>query len=108
MESRLRRIIDTIPGAPAEPQHKVCAEGDNYALDFAYPHVLLGIEAHSLRWHLGRERWIKDLRRDRSLKRIGWTLLYYSWDDMQLDPQGVAAEISSIRTNLERALFNKT
>jgi very-short-patch-repair endonuclease len=108
MESRLRRIINTIPGAPAEPQHKVHAGDDNYVLDFAYQHVLLGIEAHSLRWHLGRERWIKDLRRDRGLKGIGWTLLYYSWDDIHLDPQGVAGEILSIRSNLERALFSRT
>lgn len=108
MEARLRRIVSSIPGPPAQPQCRVEAGDHNYAIDFAYPHVLLGIEAHSLRWHFGRERWVRDLQRDRRLKRIGWTLLYFPWDDIHLDPKGVAAEILAVRTSLERGKFSKT
>lgn len=79
-----------------------------YRLDFAFPHIKLGIEAHSLRWHMGRERWVRDLQRDRRLKLAGWTLLYFSWDDMKLDPNGVRREIEEARRDLESRLFHET
>ena len=33
-----------------------------------------------------------DLRRDRILKLLGWTLLYFTWDDVHLSPQKVEAD----------------
>jgi len=108
MEAGLRRIVNTLPDPRAEPQYRVTVDDHRYRIDFAYPHIKLGIEAHGLKWHMGRERWIKDLRRDRRMKTIGWTLLYFPWDDIQLEPRRVATEILEIRTSLERALLNET
>ena len=108
MEAGLRRIVAEIPPPMAVPQYCVPCGEREYRLDFAFPHIKLGIEAHSLRWHMGRERWVRDLQRDRRLKLAGWTLLYFSWDDMKLDPNGVRREIEEARRDLESRLFHET
>lgn len=100
MEAKLGRILRTLPGPPASPQFPVQVEGHQYFVDFAYPDVLLGIEAQSLKWHMGRARWSYDLRRDRRLKSEGWTMLYYPWDDLHLSPKVVADEIQRMRDRL--------
>ena len=100
MEASLIRILRSLPGHPAATQHEVCVGDDRFFIDFAYPDVQLGIEAHSLRWHMGRERWQRDLVRDRKLKRVGWTMLYYSWDDIHLRSDDLRTEILDIRTSL--------
>ncbi len=100
MEASLIRILRSLPGPPAAAQHEVRIGDDRFVIDFAYPFVQLGIEAHSLRWHMGRERWQRDLVRDRKLKRSGWTVLYCSWDDIHLRSDDLRAEILHIRASL--------
>lgn len=104
MEAKLRRIVRTLPGAAATPQFEVHTADDRYRIDFAYPDIKFGIEAQSIRWHLGEAYFYYDLKRDRKLKRCGWTLLYYSWDDL-LYPTAVRDEISDMRQSMERVLF---
>ena len=105
MEALLLAIVRTIPGPKAHPQFPVETPGGRYRLDFAYPHVKLGLEAHSVKWHLGVEKAKKDLGRDRWLTRSGWTLLYYSWDDLRFRPPEVRAEIIEVRDALARRLL---
>jgi len=105
MEALLLSIVKSIPPPMAIPQFEVETEGRRYYLDFAYPHVKLGLEAHSIRWHLGAEKAKRDLARDRRLKRCGWTLLYYPWDDLRFSADEVRAEIIDVRTKLERRLL---
>ena len=104
MEAKLRRIVRTLPGAVAVPQFKVDTGEGRFRIDFAYPDVKLGIEAQSIKWHLGEPRFYYDMKRDRKLKRVGWTLLYYSWDDL-LRPADIRAEIIGMRNSMERVLF---
>jgi very-short-patch-repair endonuclease len=103
MESKLRRIIKHLPGEPAVPQVEVRTAGFRYFLDFAYPGVMLGIEAQSIRWHMGQAKFYYDLKRDRRLKRAGWTMLYFSMDDL-LRRDEVAKEILDFRDSLQRAI----
>jgi very-short-patch-repair endonuclease len=100
MEASMMRILRSLPGPPAVCQHEVWIGEDRFFIDFAYPDMQLGIEAHSLRWHMGRERWQRDLVRDRKLKRAGWTMLYYSWDDIHLRSDDLRSEILDIRGSL--------
>lgn len=100
MEASLIRILRSLPGPPAATQHEVCVGDDRFRIDFAYPDVQLGIEAHSLRWHMGQERRQYDLVRDRRLKGVGWTMLYYSWDDIHLRSDDLRSEILDIRASL--------
>ncbi|HET9235447.1 MAG TPA: DUF559 domain-containing protein [Candidatus Eisenbacteria bacterium] len=92
-ETRMRRILKRID-QPHVAQHLVELEGSRYRLDFAFPDVRLGIECHSIRWHLGEEGFKRDVRRDRALKRAGWTVLYFLWDDVVLTPRLVEREIT--------------
>jgi very-short-patch-repair endonuclease len=100
MEARLLRILKPAPAPAVSVQHQVTVDDERFYLDFAFPEVRLGIEAQSLRWHLGEVRWKRDMQRDRKLKRIGWTLLYYPWDDIDLRPAQVLDEILAVRQNL--------
>jgi very-short-patch-repair endonuclease len=103
MEAKLRRIIKGLPGSQAIPQHEVRLDARHYFLDFAYPDVKIGIEAQSIKWHLGEAKFCYDLKRDRRLKRVGWTMLYYSMDDL-LRPDEVREEILAIRDSAQRAI----
>jgi very-short-patch-repair endonuclease len=100
MEAGLMRILRSLPGPPVVTQAEVVIEDDRFIIDFAYPQVRLGIEAHSLRWHMGRERWQRDLSRDRKLKWARWTMLYFSWDDIHLRGDELKAQILDIRSSL--------
>ena len=91
-EGKMRRILKRI-GRPHEAQHPVTIGESNFFLDFAFPEIKLGIECHSIKWHLGEDRFKKDVRRDRALRRAGWTILYFLWDDVALAPAQVEQEI---------------
>lgn len=94
-EAKMMAILKNINDKEVFPQFQIAntAGGSRYFLDFAYPNEKLGIEAQSLRWHFGEERWKKDLARDRHLSLQGWTILYFTWDDVCFRPQEVEAEI---------------
>ncbi|MGH2731029.1 MAG: type IV toxin-antitoxin system AbiEi family antitoxin domain-containing protein [Actinomycetota bacterium] len=95
-EKKMRRILRRILPEKLIEQCRVTDGGRNFYIDFAYPHALLGIECHSIKWHMGEEPLKKDLRRDRRLKLMGWTILYYSWDDVVFTPDKVEAEIREL------------
>lgn len=92
-EKKMRRILRRIQPAKLVEQCRVQDGTRNYYIDFAYPHALLGIECHSIKWHMGEERFKRDLARDRRLKLLGWTILYFSWDDVVFNPDRVEAEV---------------
>ncbi|MGH2684207.1 MAG: endonuclease domain-containing protein [Actinomycetota bacterium] len=62
-------------------------------LDFAYPPSRIGIEADGYRWHGGRERWVRDVRRENRLKLLGWTLLRFTWEDVRDRPELLASQV---------------
>ena len=105
MEAMLWAILHRVPPPKATPQFPVSVNGRGFYLDFAYPAVKLGIEAHSIKWHLGHEKAKRDLERDRLLTGDGWTLLYYPFDDLRFRPHHVADEVLSVRRSLEPRLF---
>lgn len=100
LEAKMLRILKRIRPYEAVPNF-VIRDGTRVVfIDFAYPALKVGIETHGAAWHAGEERWKRDLRRDRWLKGLGWTVLYFSWDDVHLEPRAVEQEI---RTFLSRA-----
>lgn len=103
MEARLRRALSSIQPS-AVPQFEVATPQRRYFIDFAYPDIKLGIEAQSIKWHLGEAKFFYDLRRDRDLKRAGWTVIYYSWDDL-LRPLNVQRDVAGFRALMQALLF---
>ena len=95
LELRLLRLIRRSRLPLPTPQFEVSARGRFVArLDFAYPELKLGIETHGYRWHGGYERWRADVRRENRLKRMGWVILVFTWDDVVGDASRVVAEIT--------------
>jgi very-short-patch-repair endonuclease len=97
LERRLLRVLRRARLPVPEAQHEVRHRGRLVArLDFAYPSLRVGIETHGFRWHGGRERWQRDIRRDNRLKRMGWTVLVYTWEDVVDRPRRVVEELEAI------------
>lgn len=96
LEGRLLRLLRRSRLPLPSLQHEVWAGGRLVArLDFAYPDARLGVEVHGFRFHGGREHWQRDIRRENLLKRVGWLVLVFTWDDVVGDGRRVVAEIAS-------------
>ncbi len=103
-EAKMLRILREIDSRSTKADHPVPVGSRTYKLDFALPKLFLGIECHSVKWHLGQEKWKKDLKRDRQLASVGWEVLYFTWDEVNFDPEGVAMEIRAfIRSRSSRS-----
>ena len=105
LESKMLRILKGVQEQGLEIDHLVTDGAARYYLDFAYPAMSLGIETHGIRWHFGNERWQRDLERDRRLARLGWEVLYFTWNDVHRNPQTVEEEVRGfLRTRADSAL----
>lgn len=91
-ESRMLRILRRID-AFVSADHEVKVAGERFVLDFYFPEVLLGIECHSIRWHLGDEAFKNDVRRHRLISSAGIELLFFTWEEVTSAPRRVEAEV---------------
>ena len=64
-------------------------------LDLACPDLLLGVEAHSKRFHFGERPESMDQRRENRMGTVGWHVTYVGWYDTE-DPATVATTIEAI------------
>jgi very-short-patch-repair endonuclease len=90
------RIMRKVPNESVVPNLRIPAKIGSYYIDFAFPQHMVGVETHGLRWHFGEEKWKEDLKRDRALTLMGWTMLYFSRDDVCWAPDEVRGETCSI------------
>lgn len=98
LESKMLRILRAV--RPRAVPNLLVQDGTRRAyLDFAFPDRRVGVETHGAVWHHGEERWKKDLKRDRWLTSLGWSVLYFSWDDVHLEPSEVRNEIQTFLNN---------
>lgn len=80
-EMRVYRAI-VAGGLPApEMQHWVVVRGERFRLDFAYPHVRLGLEYLGFGAHGTRSALSRDTRRRRLLTLDGWEILEFTAED---------------------------
>lgn len=76
------------------PQFRVnLPNGEERFLDFAYPEVMLAIEADSYTWHAARLAWEADRERNNQLVAVGWSFLPLTWGAVRYDPKGVARKV---------------
>ncbi|HYR62397.1 MAG TPA: hypothetical protein VET24_07165, partial [Actinomycetota bacterium] len=68
-------------------------------LDFAYPDVLLVLEADSYIWYSSREAWKRDRARNNELVALGWSILPITYDLVVGHP---ATLVRQVGTALER------
>jgi len=62
-------------------------------VDFAYPHVKLGIEADGFRHHSGRVAWQRDRVRGNALTSRGWRILRVTWEDVTARPDELVVDV---------------
>jgi len=93
-ESRLLRAL-TAAGLPLpSPQYGVALPSGRMAsVDFAYPEVLLAIEADSYVHHSTLTGWSRDRARNNGLVALGWAVLPITWDLLTKDPAGVVDQV---------------
>jgi len=101
-ETRMLRALRPLR-LPFVPNHPVNIDGHRYRIDFAFPEYRVGVECHSVEWHLGHEAFKRDAERHRRLVLAGWTILYFCWDDVVFAPWTVTAQIHQA---LGAALFS--
>jgi very-short-patch-repair endonuclease len=99
-----RRLFELLRsgGLPVpRPQFEVALPGGRTAfVDYAYPDVLLGIEADSFRHHASRTDWSRDRTRNNLLIAAGWRILPVTWDDVVTSPDELLALLDrSVRSN---------
>lgn len=73
-----------------------------YRIDFAFPHVRVGVECEGFEYHGSRLAWKRDKRRAAWLERQGWRLLYVTWSDV-VDRPGEVIERIALALGLRAA-----
>lgn len=63
--------------------------------DFVFRELRIVVEVDGAAWHVTRDRFERDRRRQNQLVTNGWLVLRFTWDRLVGDPVGVVAEIES-------------
>lgn len=87
-------LIDAGFNAP-EMEWRVCDEDGRLVaqVDLAYPTAKYAIELDSVAFHLNREAFVEDRRRDAALARVGWLGRRFTWDQFRDERDLVLATI---------------
>lgn len=98
LELMMRRLIDRA-GLPA-PVHQLPVQlpSELIHVDLAYPQAMLAIEVDSYMWHMDREAFERDRKRDNELRALGWTVFRFTWSMIRFDG---AAVVDLIRWHLD-------
>lgn len=59
----------------SSPNFVVYVGGRAYELDFAWPHVRVGLEVSPFFTHGSEKTQLRDLEKRRALKSVGWTII---------------------------------
>lgn len=90
-ESRMARLL-TGAGFAGFSAEVIAGPDGRYRIDFADRVVRLALECYGFAWHRSPAELARDERRHRTLTLEGWTVLIYTWHDLDY-PERVVAEI---------------
>lgn len=66
-----------------------------YELDVAFPEAWVAVEVDGWDWHHDAQRFASDRVRQNVLTGLGWTVLRYTWHQLNGEPGWVRAEITA-------------
>jgi very-short-patch-repair endonuclease len=69
-----------------------------YEIDLGFPEVKVAIEVDGWAWRVDADRFRTDRRKQNTLVAAGWTVLRFTWHDLQKRPTQVVAEIRAALT----------
>lgn len=82
-----RRLVSVLAGAgipePVRQYPVYDEEGLIGRLDFAWPHVKVGLEADGYDPHSSRRSFHHDRQRHNRVTRTGWRLLHATWEEQK-------------------------
>ncbi len=74
----------------------VLLDDRHYEPDFLWPDRRLIVETDGFDTHSTKAAFVRDRRRDRRLRRAGYAVERFSWNDIFFDPRGSAEELIDI------------
>jgi very-short-patch-repair endonuclease len=104
LESRMSRLLKR-SGLDCLKAEVIAGPDGRYRIDYACGALKLAIESYGYAWHHTPEQLARDLERQASLIGDGWTVLAYTWVQIERDSKRVATEIAATHSRLA-ALIN--
>lgn len=93
MEDLFVRVARRFDLPEPQRQYRVGLSSRVIHVDFAYPEPKVAIECDGLAWHLSKDAFEKDRRRDIELQMAGWVVLRFTWTRLRWQPEDVAREV---------------
>ena len=90
LEDTLLRVLRRGGLPEPVPQYEV----GGVRLDFAFPHLRLGVEADSRIWHGGRRDVQRNSDKANLLVARGWRVLHFTWGDVRRRPEYVVDAVA--------------
>ena len=89
---------------PVVPQYEVKFGSTAYPIDFAIPHLKIGVEADGEMFHSSPKQQTHDKERDMKLAQSGWTILRFSDTEIDNKVERVMSEILKVIMQKENAI----
>lgn len=64
-----------------------------FLVDLAFPALRIAVEVDGWAWHVDAVRFAQDRRKGNALSRAGWSLLRFTWHQVDGAPRDVLAEV---------------
>lgn len=80
----------------------VIVQGQRFVLDIGFPEAMLAIEVDGYAYHSSVESFQRDRRRQNALIASGWTVVRFTWNDLESRPQWVLATIRTVLASNRR------
>jgi very-short-patch-repair endonuclease len=106
LETILRLLLVRAHLAPEELQWMLFnSRGVLWArLDMAWPSCRLVVEADGREYHEKPKALYRDRDRQNDVSKIGWTVLRYTWWDVQHRPQWIVAQVRATLARLSQLI----
>lgn len=97
LEAQLDAVLAAAGLVGARAEYPLPTEGELRGfVDRAFPDARLIVEADGRRWHTRTADFARDRQRDRHAARRGWLTIRVSWEELDADPGGVAADLRAV------------
>lgn len=106
LDGLIRYQKDGIINYKIYPQYRVSFGSTEYPIDFAIPHLKIGIEADGELFHSSPKQISRDKERDMKLNQAGWTILRFTDHEIEKKPSSVMSAIVKTIMQKEMAIKN--
>jgi hypothetical protein len=101
-EARMARLLASQELPPAVPEYEVWTDAGAFVarVDFAYPELRLAIEVDGYAAHSSVDAFRRDRTRQNALVAAGWTVLRFTWTEVNGNSPHVGRTIRTTRRRL--------